>query len=95
MNQPNSNHQAATSQADQSPLASTAFDEPENSLDDLEKEGGFLPIETNWFDRLFISVVIWIALCLFWFRFLEPVGLSIWIANAIGVALAVLFVRKG
>lgn len=56
---------------------------------------GFLPIATNWFDRLFIAVVIWIALCLFWFRFVEPLGPSIWIANAIGIALAALLIRKG
>jgi predicted small integral membrane protein len=54
-----------------------------------------LPIETNWFDRLFISVVIWVALSLCWMRFLEPLGLSIWIAAAISVALGVHIVRKG
>ena len=32
---------------------------------------GFLPIETNLFDRCFIGVVIWVALNLFWMRFLE------------------------
>lgn len=56
---------------------------------------GFLPIETNWFDRLFISVVIWVALSLFWMRFLEPLGLSVWISTAISVALAIFIVRKG
>lgn len=56
---------------------------------------GFLPIETNWFDRLFISVVIWVALSLFWFRFIEPMGLSIWISNAIAVALGIFIIRKG
>lgn len=56
---------------------------------------GFLPIETNWFDRLFLSVVIWIALSLFWFRFIEPLGLSIWIANASAAALAILIIKKG
>ncbi len=56
---------------------------------------GFLPIETNWFDRLFIAVVIWVALSLFWLRFLEPIGLSIWIAVAISVALAAVIIRKG
>ncbi len=56
---------------------------------------GFLPIETNWFDRLFISVVIWVALSLFWFRFLEPLGLSIWISNAIAAVGAVIIVRRG
>lgn len=59
------------------------------------REPGFLPIETNWFDRLFISVVIWVALSLFWFRFVEPLGASIWISNAIALALAALIIRKG
>ena len=56
---------------------------------------GFLPIETNWFDRLFISVVIWVALSLIWFRFIEPLGPSIWIANAIALALAALIITRG
>lgn len=60
-----------------------------------EKQPGFLPIETNWFDRLFISVVIWVALSLFWLRFLEPLGLSIWICTAISVALAAFIIRRG
>jgi predicted small integral membrane protein len=59
------------------------------------KSQGFLPIETNAFDRCFISVVIWVAMSLFWFRFLEPMGLSIWISNAVALALAVFIVRKG
>lgn len=59
------------------------------------RQPGFLPIETNWFDRLFIAVVIWVALSLFWMRFLEPLGLSIWISTVISVALAVIIVRKG
>jgi predicted small integral membrane protein len=56
---------------------------------------GILPIETNWFDRCFISVVIWVAISLFWFRFLEPLGLSVWIGAAISLALAVYVVRRG
>jgi predicted small integral membrane protein len=56
---------------------------------------GFLPIQTNWFDRCFIAVVVWVAISLFWFRFLEPIGLSIWIGNAISLALAVYIVRRG
>ena len=61
----------------------------------LDKAQGFLPIQTNWFDRCFISVVIWVALSLFWFRFIEPLGLSIWISNAIALGLAIYIVRKG
>ncbi|MFT6878543.1 MAG: putative small integral membrane protein [Granulosicoccus sp.] len=45
-----------------------------------EEKIGFLPIETNWFDRLFISVVIWVALSLFWLKFAEPLGFSVWIS---------------
>ena len=56
---------------------------------------GFLPIETNWFDRLFISVVIWVAVSLFWFRFIEPLGLSIWISTALCAALGAVIIRKG
>lgn len=32
---------------------------------------GFLPISTNWFDRLFIGVMGHVALNLLWLRFLE------------------------
>lgn len=78
---------------DSTPLASVHLDESRTVS--AAPKPGFLPIETNWFDRLFISVVIWVALSFFWFRFLEPMGLSIWISNAIAVALAVVIVRKG
>ncbi len=74
-----------------------------NSLHDEEPQApakarpgsGFLPIETNWFDRIFISVVIWIALSLLWLRFLEPAGLSLNFAHIIAVLLGLLIVRKG
>ena len=59
------------------------------------ERSGFLPIQTNWFDRLFISVVFWVALSLFWFRFMEPLGLSIWISNVIVLAVAALIITKG
>ena len=60
-----------------------------------EEKMGFLPIETNWFDRLFISVVIWVALSLFWFRFIEPLGLSAWICHGISAALGAFIMKKG
>ncbi|MBA4489404.1 DUF2160 family membrane protein [Paracoccus sp. S1E-3] len=56
---------------------------------------GFLPIETNWFDRVFISVVLWVALSLFWFRFLEPLGLSIWLGVALSLIAAIYIIREG
>ncbi len=55
---------------------------------------GFLPIETNTFDRYFISVVIFVALSLFWMRFIE-VYLPLWISTVIAVILGVIIVRKG
>ena len=61
----------------------------------IEEKPGFLPIETNWFDRFFISVVIWIAVSLLWFRLLEPAGFSIWISNAIVFGLAIVIIKKG
>jgi predicted small integral membrane protein len=66
-------------------------DEPKTQT----QQPGFLPIETNWFDRLFIAVVIWVALSLFWMRFIEPLGLSVWIATALSAALGAVIVWKG
>lgn len=72
-----------------------AVEETSSSRGNRKTRRGFLPIQTNWFDRLFISVVIWVALSLFWFRFLEPAGLSIWISNAIALALTILIISRG
>lgn len=82
------------SNRDNTPLSSAHHEEEDTPAVPSSKVG-FLPIETNWFDRLFISVVIWVALSLLWFRFIEPMGLSIWISNAIALALAVLIISKG
>ncbi|MEZ2128826.1 MULTISPECIES: DUF2160 family membrane protein [unclassified Sinorhizobium] len=60
-----------------------------------QRKAGFLPIETNWFDRLFISVVIWVALSLLWMRFLEPLGLSVWIAVALSVVIGAYIIWRG
>jgi predicted small integral membrane protein len=56
---------------------------------------GFLPIQTNWFDRLFIAIYIAVALILLWMRFLEPAGVPIWICYIIVIALGVVIVRRG
>jgi predicted small integral membrane protein len=71
------------------------LDLAEDELPAFVERTGFLPIQTNWFDRCFIGVVIWVAISLLWFRFLEPVGLSIWIGNAISLAIAAYIVWKG
>ena len=79
---------------DHEPLLSSLHMDDMDTADLPAERAGFLPIETNWFDRLFISVVIWVALSLFWFRFIEPLGPSIWISNAIAVLLAVWIIGK-
>ena len=43
-----------------------------------ERRRGFLPFETNAFDRVFISVVTGIAAFLLYFRFLEP-NIPLWV----------------
>ena len=59
------------------------------------KRRGLLPIKTNAFDRGFIGVVLFVAIHLFWMRFLEPSGLSLYIATAISLILAVIIVKHG
>ena len=62
---------------------------------DNEEKPGFLPIETNAFDRGFIAVVVFIALNLLWMRFLEPLGLSLYFATAISIVLGWFIIKRG
>ncbi|WEK50775.1 MAG: DUF2160 family membrane protein [Candidatus Kaistia colombiensis] len=55
---------------------------------------GFLPIETNLFDRIFIAVVLFVAIHLFWMRFVEQ-SLSIYVATAISVVVGIFVIRRG
>ena len=55
---------------------------------------GFLPIETNTFDRVFISVILWIGISLLWMRFLEAM-IPLWVSTVLCLILAILIVRKG
>ena len=55
---------------------------------------GFLPIATNWFDRLFIAIYIGVALELFWMRFLET-AIPLWVCHILVLALGVVIVRRG
>ncbi|MDW8293571.1 MAG: DUF2160 family membrane protein [Anaerolineae bacterium] len=55
---------------------------------------GFLPITTNLFDRIFISVVVLVAIHLLWMRFLEAL-LPLWIATVLSLILAVIIVKWG
>jgi predicted small integral membrane protein len=55
---------------------------------------GWLPIETNAFDRVFIGIVVFVALHLFWMRFLEA-HLPLYVATAISLIVGYLIVRRG
>jgi predicted small integral membrane protein len=61
----------------------------------IPRRRGFLPIETNAFERIFIGVVLFVALHLLWMRFLEPVGLSIYIATALSVVIGAIIIARG
>ncbi len=54
----------------------------------------FIPLKTNWFDRLFIGVISYIALQLFWMRFLESL-ISINFGIGIGVMWIIFVIWKG
>tara|TARA_B100001057_G_scaffold484588_1_gene562869 strand:+ start:5821 stop:6006 length:186 start_codon:yes stop_codon:yes gene_type:complete len=55
---------------------------------------GFLPIKTNWFDRLFIGTISFVALQLLWMRFVEQYA-SINISIGIGIAWIIFIIWKG
>ncbi|MEZ4733869.1 MAG: DUF2160 family membrane protein [Caldilineaceae bacterium] len=55
---------------------------------------GFLPIQTNTFDRVFISVVLYIAIHLFWMRFVE-VYAPLWMATIISLLVGAIIIRRG
>lgn len=59
------------------------------------RQRGFLPFDTNPFDRIFVSVLVGVAWHLLFVRFLESPSLSIWYAFAAWIAVLVLFVWKG
>lgn len=55
---------------------------------------GFLPIDTNLFDRIFIAVVLFVAIHLFWMRFVEH-SLSIYVATAISIVVGAVIIKRG
>ncbi|SVA54736.1 uncharacterized protein METZ01_LOCUS107590 [marine metagenome] len=60
----------------------------------MSKKNGFLPIKTNWFDRLFIGVISFIAIQLVWMRFIESF-LSINFSITLGIVLLIYIIWKG
>ncbi|HZH11479.1 MAG TPA: DUF2160 family membrane protein [Microvirga sp.] len=55
---------------------------------------GFLPIETNAFDRVFISVLVFVALHLFWMRFVEA-ALPLGVATVLSLIVGAIIVARG
>ena len=58
------------------------------------KRIGFLPIVTNWFDRLFIGIYLFVALELFWLRFIE-VAIPLVFCHILALALGLLILLRG
>lgn len=54
----------------------------------------FLPIVTNTFDRVFISVVLFVAVQLLWMRFLEAF-VPLWVAAILSVIAGIFIVTRG
>ena len=59
-----------------------------------QERRGFLPIRTNWFDRLFVGIYLFVALELFWMRFLEQ-SIPLTVCHVLAIALAALIVWRG
>lgn len=55
---------------------------------------GFLPIETNAFDRVFIAVLLFVALHLFWMRFVES-ALPLGVATVLSLIFGAIIVARG
>lgn len=55
---------------------------------------GFLSMDTNLFDRIFIGTITLVAIHLLWMRFLE-MYIPLYVATLISVAIGVMIVKKG
>jgi predicted small integral membrane protein len=55
---------------------------------------GFLPIETNAFDRVFIAILAFVAISLFWMRFVESV-LPLSVATVLSLILGAIIIARG
>ena len=69
-------------------------DDEANTLVASPERTGFLPIVTNWFDRIFVGIYLFVALELLWMRFLEQ-SIPLVACHVLAVALGVLIVWKG
>ena len=55
---------------------------------------GFLPMDTNLFDRIFIGVVCFVAIHLLWMRFVEQL-ITLKVAKVLSVLLIYVCARWG
>lgn len=55
---------------------------------------GFLPFSTNTFDRVFISVVCFVAISLLWMRFVEAF-IPLFVSTILSIILAVVIIKWG
>jgi predicted small integral membrane protein len=65
----------------------------ENAVPIRGKRRGFLPFDTNPFDRVFVSIILMVAIHLLWMRFLEE-HITLTLATILTLILsALIFVR--
>lgn len=87
-----SDHLAHSGQDDQEVAADS--DAPNQVAAKSKRRQSFLPIKTNTFDRVFISVLCLVAIHLLWMRFLEAT-FPLWIATVLSLILSYMIVRYG
>jgi predicted small integral membrane protein len=58
------------------------------------KRRGFLPFDTNPFDRVFVSIILTVAIHLLWMRFLEE-HITLTIATILTLILTAIIVVRG
>jgi predicted small integral membrane protein len=70
-----------------------AFWNNENAVPIRGKRRGFLPFDTNPFDRVFVSIILTVAVHLLWMRFLEA-HIPLTVATILMLIVsAIIFVR--
>ena len=58
------------------------------------KRRGFLPFDTNPFDRVFVSIILLVAIHLLWMRFLEE-HITLTVATILTLILSVFIFLRG
>jgi predicted small integral membrane protein len=66
---------------------------PDTPAEQAERKH-FLPMDTNLFDRVFISIVLFVAINLLWMRFLETF-LPLTVAALVSLVVAFFVITRG